>query len=236
MIVQPPAIMDYRDPFDGADSNDIGPDWRPEFTNLKRVTNRIQIRTPSANTGRQGAWETYVPVSMYNGGRFLTDNWSIEIPLAAVVGNTATDNGSGMGSGMPDGGPTSGMTLVYAVFQLATSGTTAAIVTNTNASIAAPGATTGQANQTVRATSTTLLSSSDTMRFERRMYSATQSVFSLYRNGSFLISWPDSTGVVVAGNAARRRWFIVCEGNYPIFQSPYYSVALASVRARDLHL
>jgi len=72
------------------------------------------------------------------------------------------------------------------------------------------------------------------IRFERRMYSATQSVFTAFADGTSFLSWDDSTGIVPAGDRLRRRWFIQNEGNYPIFQSPFYSPALDSVRAYDL--
>lgn len=232
MICQPPALMDFRDPLDGSDnSTDIGANWRSDFSTMKLVTNRAQLRTPASNTGRQGAWETYVAASGYNGGRLLTDNWAVESQLSAPVGNAAGDNCSCVGAAMLDGGPASGMVLVYFVI---TTGQGQTINTYSNASIASPGACSGQTGQTQRSTSATNVSTTALIRLERRMYSATQSNFLAYVNGTFTIGWNDSGGVVPAGDRTKRRWFIQAEGNYPFAQAPFYSPAHASVRAYDL--
>lgn len=236
MIMQPPALMEFRDDFNRADNaSDIGTDWRPDFSNDKIVTNRAQIRTPASNTGRQGAWETYVS-SSYNGGRLLTDNWRIEDTIAAPVGAAATDNASGIGGAMLDAGPASGMVLVYAIYLQGTvSGTGMAIYTYSASVIASPGASSGQTGQTVRGTTATnRVSAADVMWFDRRMYSATQSVFTLYQNGVSRCVWDDTGGVVPAGDRTKRRWFHISEGNFPIFQQAFYSAAHDGVRALDL--
>jgi len=229
---QPPALMDFQANFVGADNaSDIGPDWRPEFSNMKLVTNRAQLRTPGANTGRQGAWETYVPVSGYNGGRLLTDNWIIESQLIAPVGGAATNNCSCVGGAMFDNGPGTGMILVYYVI---TTGNGQTINTYVANSIAAPGNCSGQTGQTQRSVSATNVPTGAVIRLERRMYSATQSTFQAYVNGSPTIGWNDTTGVVPAGDRTRRRWFIQAEGNFPLFQQAFYSPAHSAVRAFDL--
>lgn len=229
---QPPALMDFRASFPGADNtSDIGADWRSDFSFMKKVTQRAQLRTPGWNTGRQGAWETYVPASGYNGGRLLTDNWAVESQLIAPVGGAATNNLSTVGGGMFDSGPGTGMVLVYFVI---TTGNGQTINTYVANSIASPGAASGQAGQTQRSVSATNVPTNALIRLERRMYSATQSTFSAYVNGTFSIGWNDSGGVVPAGDRTRRRWFIQAEGNFPLFQQAFYSPAHSSVRAYDL--
>lgn len=228
----PPALMEFIDPLDGADNtSDIGANWRSDFDNMKLITNRAQCSTPASNTARQGAWETYVASSGYNGGRLLTDNWAIETQLSAPVGSASTVDVTCIGAAMLDNGPASGMVLVY--FGVST-GTGHAIVTYSNASIASPGASTGQTGQTIRSSSATNVSTTALIRIERKMYSATQSNFSAYINGSFSIGWNDSGGVVPAGDRTKRRWFMQAESDFPIFQSAFYAPALASVRAYDL--
>lgn len=231
MIMQPPALMEFRDALDGADNaGDIGPRWRSDFDAMKLVTNRAQCSTPASNTGRQGAWETYVPTDIYNGGRLLTDNWNIESQLSAPVGSAATDNFTCVGGAMLDAGPASGMVLVYFV---ATTGNGQAIYTYSNASIASPGNGSGQTGQTQRTVSATSVSTTGLMVLTRRMYSATQSIFRGWVNGTNTLTWDDSGGVVPAGDRSKRRWFIQAESNFPIFQQAFYSPAHASVRAFD---
>src|SRR5690606_1135699 len=112
MICQPPALADYTDTFDRADSSDLGADWRPEFGSMVIATNRAQSRSVPSNTARTGQWETYV--GDY-GGRLFTDNWEITAPLQPPVGTGSVANFSGVGMGMQDSGPAAGMVLVYAI-------------------------------------------------------------------------------------------------------------------------
>ncbi len=241
MIIQPPALMDFQRNFIGADNaSDIGADWRSDHDNMKRITNRAQQSTPASNTGRQGAWETFVPAADYNGGRLLTDNWLIEMLVVSPVGSQALDNVSSIGCCMLDAGPGSGMVLVYASFlQGAVSGTGMAIYTYSASSIASPGhATTmsGQTNNmTVRgaATATNRAANSDVMGLRRTMYSATQSKIELLQNGTVRDTFDDSGGVVPAGNPYKRRAFCQTEANFPIFSSAFYSIAHSVFRARD---
>lgn len=227
----PPALMDFRDPLDGSDNaSDIGANWRSDFDNMKLVTNRAQLSTPASNTGRQGAWETYVASSGYNGGRLLTDNWAVESQLSAPVGSGASDNFTSIGGCMMDT-IGSGMLLVYFVITTANG---QAIYTYSASSIASPGNGSGQTGQTQRSVLATNVANTALIRFERKMYSATQSVFSAYVNNTFTIGWNDSGGIVPAGDVTKRRWFIQAEGNFPIFQQAFYSPAHASVRAYDL--
>lgn len=231
MICAPPALMDHRDDFNRTDSaSDIGTAWRPELNFLKLNSNRVQLRTPAANTGRQGGWETYIG-GPYNGGRMLTDNWRIEGQLIAPVGAAASDNGTSIGAGMQDAGPGAGMVLVY--FFVSTGGNSA-ILTYTGSAIAAPGAGSTQAGQTVRSAIGGNVPATALIALERRMYSATQSVFTAFVNGSPTVSWDDTGGIVPAGDRSRRRWFIQCEGNFPFLQQAFYSPALDAVRAVDL--
>lgn len=231
IIPTPPALMEFRDPLDGADNaGDLGTNWRPDFDNMKLVTNRAQISTPGSGTGRQGAWETFVGGS-YNGGRLLTDNWVVESQLSATVGLAAADNFSSVGGCMMDT-IGSGMVLVYFVI---TTGAGQAIYTYSASAIASPGNGSGQTGQTQRAVSGTNVSTTSLIALERRMYSSTQSIFQAYVNGTGTIQWNDSTGIVPANSRTRRRWFIQAEGNNPFFPAgPYYSPAHASVRAYDL--
>lgn len=234
MIMQPPALMDFRDPLDGADNaSDIGANWTSGFDNMKLVTNRAQLSTPASNTGRQGAWETFIPPSGNYGGRLLTDNWAIESQLSAPVGSAATDNCSCVGGAQLEGGPGTGMIIVYFVI---TTGNGQTINTYSANALASPGSCSGLTGQTQRSISATNVSTTALIRLERRMYSATQSIFKAYVNGSNTLTWDDSGGVVPAGNRLKRRWFIQAEGNFPIFQSAFYSPAHASVRAYDLKL
>lgn len=234
-VPAPPALMRFTDTFNRADNADLGANWRVEQIDAAKIaTNRAQRGTPASFTGRHGAWESYVPTSDYNGGRLLTDNWSIEVPLIAPVGSAATDNYTSFGAGMFDGGPAAGMVLVY--FTLATqSGTLGGrrIVSLSGSAIPGAGQSTGQTGQTIRATSSTATVMPATARFERRMYSATQSVFTSYIGGVVDLIWDDIGGVVPAGALTRRRWFIQVEGNVPI-ATAFYSPALDSVTAQDI--
>jgi hypothetical protein len=135
---------------------------------------------------------------------------------------------TGIGVGQVDSGT---FTLVY--FAITTSTFGSGILTRTASSIPSPGI--ADASPAVLQTSTTTaVSTTALIRLERRMYSASQSVFTAYVAGSSFLSWNDSTGVVPAGAMLRRRWFILNEGNYPIFQSPFYSPGIDWVRAYDL--
>lgn len=234
MAPMPPALMDHRDDFNRADNTDIGTAWRPEFVNLKLVTNRVQLRTPSSGTGRQGAWETYDNSSTYNGGRLLTDNWAIETQLVSPVGSYANDNATTIGCCMQDTGA-NGATLIYLTV-VPNSGIS--IYTNINASgIASPGNSTGQTGQTARQGTGGTVALPQTMRFERRMLTATVSVFTGFLSGTSVVTWTDTTSVVSSGDRTKRRAFIQCEGNNPIFPpGPFYSAAHDSFRAYDLQL
>jgi hypothetical protein len=228
MIVQPPAIMNHREDWNRADSTSLGSDWRLDFNTMKIATNRVQFKTPANGDGRAGAWATYVKSTAYNGGRLLTDNWAVESQLIAPVGNAATDNMTSIGVGQVDSGT---FTLIY--FGITTSTFGSGILTRTASSIPSPG-TTDASPSVLRTSTTTAVSPTATLRLERRMYSATQSVFTAFVNGSSFLSWDDSGAAVPAGDRLRRRWFIVQEGNYPVFQSPFYSPAQDWVRTYDL--
>lgn len=232
MITGPPALADYRDTFDRPDSADLGPAWRPEFGNLVVATNRAQSRPLPSNTARTGSWETYV--GDY-GGRLLTDNWELEVPIQPPVGTGSVANFTSFGVGMLEDGPGPGMVLVYATTSRTTgpAGGTR-IMTWESSSIPAPGTATNLTGQTTRATTGTASTTTATITFRRRMYSATQSIFTLLINGAPSLTWDDTTGVVPAGDALRRRWFIGAEANFPNFLQNQYSSALSQVRARDL--
>ena len=125
----------------------------------------------------------------------------------------------------------SGMILVYFV---TTTANGQAIYTYSASAIASPGNGSAQTGQTQRSVVATNVANTALIRLERRMYSATQSTFQAFVNGSATIGWNDSGGIVPAGNITKRRWFIQAECNYPIFQQPFYAAAHASVRAYDL--
>lgn len=230
IICQPPAIMNHREDWNRADSTSLGTDWRLDFNTMKIATNRVQFKTPNNGDGRAGAWATYMGVASnaYNGGRLLTDNWAVEMQLIAPVGGAATDNLTCIGVGQVDSGSA---TLVY--FGCSTSTFGSAILTRTASSIASPG-TADASPAVVQSVVATGVSTTALVRFERRMYSATQSNFQVFVNGTFFIGWNDSGGVVPAGDRLRRRWFIVQEGNFPIFQQAFYSPAQDYSRAYDL--
>ncbi len=231
MVPMPPALMDHREDWNRADSTSLGSNWRLDFNTMKIATNRVQFKTPANGDGRAGAWASYINPTTYNGGRLLTDNWAVEAQLIAPVGGAATDNITCIGAAMLDNGPASGMVLVY--FGI-TTGTGSAIFTYANSSIAAPGASNGQTGQTQRAGAFANVANTSLIRFERRMVTATRSIFTCFVNGSSLGSWDDTTGIVPAGDRTKRRWFIQQEGNFPIFQQAFYSPAQDSSRAYDL--
>lgn len=227
----PPALMAFREDNNGSDSSDIGTNWRPDFDSLKRVTNRAQCSTPASNTARQGGWETYVAASDYNGGRLLTDNWAVESQLIAAVGGSASDNTTCIGGAMLDNGPASGMVLVYFAI---TTGIGSGIFTYSASAIASPGTSDNLTGQTIRSGNGGNVAATSLIRMERRMYTATASVFTAYVNGSSVATWDDSGGIVPAGDRTKRRWFIQAESNFPIFQQAFYSPALDWQRAYDL--
>lgn len=205
----PPAIMNFRDDFNVSDSSDIGANWRQDLNNLEIATNRAQARNLISNQVRSGNWESYVASSGYNGGRLLTDNWAVEAQLIAPTGTASGNDFSSIGAAMMDT-IGSGMVLVYYTFS--TSGNSA-IVTYANSSIAAPGTSSGQTGQTTRSGSGGNVANTALVRLERRMYSATASVFTAYVNGSSVASWNDSGGVVAAGDRTKRRWFLQSESD-----------------------
>lgn len=232
IVPGPPALADYTDTFDRPDSTDLGPAWRPEHLSCQVISNKAQCRELPRGTARTGAWETYV--GDY-GGRLLTDNWEVTAPLATVTGSASVADFTAIGVGMQEDGPAPGMLLVY----LATCRTTgpaggSRIMTWEGSAITAPATCTDMAGQTVRASNTTAIFSTDTITLRRRMYSPTQSIITALINGATALTWDDTAGVVAAGNPYRRRWFIVCEADTPSFLSTRFSPALASVRARDL--
>ncbi|MGI5216258.1 hypothetical protein [Nocardia sp. CA-290969] len=236
MIVQPPALMDHWDDFDRANSTDLGPNWRPDFDSCQIFNQQVQISTPAQLSARQGAWETYVAPDSHNGGRLITDNWEVAAEIGTPAGGIATDNATAIGCGMLDNGPAAGMCLVYAIFFQGTQNATnaMAIYTYINASIVSPGGSWGVTPATSRAAVTNRVAAGDIIRFRRRMYSPTQSVFQLIQNGILRVSWNDSVGIVPAGQANRRRWFLSCEGNAAgAFSGQYYSPAIANIRAHD---
>lgn len=236
MVPMPPALMEHREDFNRADSTSLGSDWRLDFNTMKIATNRLQFKTPANGDGRAGAWASFMGVSAgyYNGGRLLTDNWALETQLIAPVGGAALDNGTTVGAAMLDGGPASGMVLVYGIFSRATSGTAAAIMTLSASAIPSPGSGTSLTGETIRSQTSSGIAATDLMRFERKMVTATRSIFTLYKNGTSYLTWDDTGGVVPAGDRTKRRWFVQNEGNFPIFQSAFYSPAMDWVRAYDL--
>lgn len=234
-VPAPPALMAFREDWNRANGTSLGADWRMDYDLMQINTNRIEKNIVGFTT-RVGAWASYMGAStgLYNGGRLLTDNWAVEGQcIAPAGGGAATDNGTSLSGAIYDNGPGTGITFVYAIFSLATVSPAAAIMTQ-NGAIASPGtgapAITGQTQRAVTASG---IAATDLMRFERRMYSATQSVFTLYKNGVSYLTWDDSGAVVPAGPTSRR-WGIQNEGNFPIFQQAFFSPALDWVRAYDL--
>lgn len=232
MIVMPPALADYRDSFDRADNTDLGTDWRPDHSSCQISSNQAQCRALLSGTARTGGWETYT--GDY-GGHLLTDNWEIAAPLGVPTGSGSTSHFTAIGAGMQTAGPSTGMLLVYLAVSRSTGTSQGShIMTWGGSALTPPAACTGQTGQTSRAAITSAIGDTDTIALRRRMYSATQSVFTALINGTAAFSWDDTTGVVPAGDPYRRRWFIVCEADRPQFLFQRSSPALASVTARDI--
>lgn len=231
MLFGPPPLIDYIDQIDGADNaTDIGANWRSDYSAMKLITNRAQLRTPASNTGRQGAWETFVGGD--SGGRFLTDSGAVVAQLQAPVGASATDNSTCLGFA-PDV-PATGATWVY--FLLTTGGQSAIMsYTQPAATIANSGQSSGLSGQTVRGPVVGAVANTALVQMNRLRYSATATLYQVYVNGSLFTSWDDTTNIAPA-NVLNRRGFIQAEGNFPLFSQAFYSPAVAAARVFDFAL
>ncbi|WP_280442215.1 hypothetical protein [Nocardia brasiliensis] len=218
----------YTEHFNRADANSLGPDWRADRNGSPKIaTNRAQMKTMNSGDGRSGCWVSYQGGGGTAAGRFSTDRYSVKAQLIAPVGNLATDNFTGIVLAVAD---TFGAgTMCYAIVS---TGLGCAIYTQTGLPPTG-GVCTGQTGQANRAVSETNVLATDLIEFRRRP-AAVGTIFTLYRNGAELLAWPDTENVVSSG-PTNRRWGILTEGNYPLFQSEFRAPAIdAIVEARDL--
>ncbi|WP_433658006.1 hypothetical protein ACQPW1_39625 [Nocardia sp. CA-128927] len=217
----------YSDPFNRANAATLGPDWRLDRnTQFKIDTNRAQMKTMGNGDGRSGCWVSYQGGGTA-AGRFGTDNYGVKTQLIAPVGNLATDNFTGIVLAVAD---TFGAgTMCYAIVS---TGLGCAIYTQAGLPPTS-GVSTGQTGQQNRAVSENSILATDLIEF-RRLPAAAGTVFTLYRNGAMFLSWPDTDNAVSSG-PTNRRWGILTEGNYPLFQSEFRAPAVdAVVEAYDL--
>lgn len=217
----------YTNPdlFNRADASTLGSDWRVDRNSQPKIaTNRAQMKTMSGGDGRAGNWVSYQAGGA--SGKFATDSYEVEAQLIAPVGNSATDNFSAIVLAIADtfgGGGTS--VMCYAVVS---TGQGCKIMTQTGLPPAA-GQSTLQTGQTQQATTATNIAATDLIRFRRA-----GNVFTLYRNGSSLLTWIDASNVVSSGST-NRRWGFVVEGNFPLFNAEFRSPAINGISsARDL--
>ncbi len=214
------------DTFNRTDSASLGSDWRVDRNGSPKIaTNRAQMQTMSNGDGRAGNWTSYQagPAS----GQFATDNYEVELQLIAPVGNAATDNFTGVILAAADTFGGTGGTGVMC-YCLVSTGSGCKIMTQTGIPVSS-GISSGQTGQTQQATTATNIASTDLIRFRR-----SGNVFTLYRNGSSLLTWTDASNIVSSG-ATNRRWGLIFEGNYPLFNAEFRSPAGDAVTsARDL--
>ena len=236
------TLQRFSDDMNRADnSTSLGPNYRSEVNGAQILGNKATTKQlVGAVVARTGTWQTVVSSASHNGARVGTDNWTIQAQLAAntgVIGN-ATDNLTGIGCNMTDASPGSGSTLVYFVSGTATStsnvGCQSGIVTwALTGAMSGVSTATQLTGQTIRSPIAVNCSTSSLLTFTRRMYTATRSVFSAMIGGTVIGQWDDSTGIVPAGNVYNRRWFLVLEGNQPIFPGTYGSPAIDSITVFD---
>lgn len=225
------TLQTFTDDYNRADSTSIGGNYRMEFNSMQIATNRLQNRTLPSNTARSGSWATVVSSASHNGGRLGTDNWTLLAQLIAPIGGLANDNYTGIGMEMTDAGPGSGTVLVY--FLVSTGSGCRIMTYQMTGGFSGTGQASGLSGQTQQLTSATNATTTSVVRLDRRMYTATASIFSLTVGGTVIGQWNDSTGLVPAGNVRNRRWFVVTESNSPIFQGTYFSVAIDTVQVFD---
>ncbi|QIS01006.1 hypothetical protein F5X71_00470 [Nocardia brasiliensis] len=217
----------YSDNFNRADAATLGADWRVDRNASPKIaTNRAQMKTMANGDGRAGCWTSYQGGGGTQGGRFATDKYGVKIQFIAPTGNTATDNFTGAVLAVAD---TFGAGVMC--YFVASTGLGCAIYTQSGAPPTG-GVSTGQTGQTQRAATATNAALTDVFDFRReRNTGNTADVFRLYRNGDYttpFLSWEDSGGVVSSG-ATNRRWGLVTEGNYPLFQSEFRAPAVDAI-------
>lgn len=176
----------------------------------------------SSNTGRNGCWNTWIGGN--NDGKFLTDNYRVRAQLKAPS-QIATNNFTGIVLVVPDTYSSSTL-CTYFIGQTATAANGSGIITQANV-VSSPYNTSGQTGQTVRVT-TNQITTTSLIELER-----IGNVFNAYVNGTNTCTWTDSGNLVPTGST-NRRWGIITEGNFPIFQSQFDSPAIDWVEAFDL--
>lgn len=210
------AGASYTDNFNRANATTLGSSWRVDVNSQPQiVSNHAQFKTPNSGDGRAGNWVSYVTA-------LNTDNYGVDIQLSSTSGSAATNNFTGAVLAIGD---TFGSGMMC--YGLVSTGSGCLIVTQSGA-VNSPGISSGQSGQTSRATTATNVVNTDAISFKR-----SGNVFTLYKNGSSILSWTDTGNVVSSGSAYRRFGFIV-EGNSSNFVSSFYSPGVDQITGYDL--
>lgn len=208
-----------------ANSDSAGGPWRSDVNGQARVrSNRLEFKTMPGSPGRAGTW--------MSADGLLTDNYEVRAQLAPrSEQGLATDNFTCIMLAVPDVIGSAGSLITYFV---GSTGNGSAIYTQTGTPNAAGISTgDGSSGRVRRTTPTANITETSLIALRRTMYSATQSNFTCYLNGSLLATWTDSSGLVPTGPSNRRFGFIV-EGNHPFANSEYRSPAIDWIEAYDL--
>ncbi|WP_067565767.1 hypothetical protein [Nocardia acidivorans] len=218
-----PTGVSYRDDFNRADSQVLGGDWRIDANGSARVaSNRAMFKAMGANSGRAGSWMSYQGGS--NSGRLSTDNYAVKAQLIPPVGGSAADNVTAIVLGVPDTFSSGSVCCSLVV----TTGTGCAIVTSAGVP-PSTGLGVGAVGQTQQKTVSTNIAATDLIELRR-----VGNTFTAYRNGAtFGLSWTDS-GNLVPATPANRRFGLIVEGNYPLFQQEFRSPAIDWIEAYDI--
>lgn len=207
----------FTDDFNRADAATLGANWRVDVNSQPKIaSNRAQFKTPSNGNGRAGNWVSY------SAGTLNSDNYSVKLQLIAPSGNLATDNYTGAVLAVGDTFGSGVMCMA-----VVSTGSGIGIVTQSGTP-PTTGVSSGGTGQTVQATNATTVATTDLVEFQR-----VGNVFTLYKNGVSVLSWTDASNIVSKGSAYRRFGMIV-EGNYPLFNAAYYSPAVDSIIGADL--
>lgn len=218
--------VSYTDDFNRVNATTLGANWRVDRGGWQINTNHAQRTALASNTSRQGGWASYLGGA--NAGRMNTDKYGVTATFVGTsTAGAATDNCSGLVLAVGDTFGTG--TMCYFVgFNSTGTGTTAGMKIMTQ--VGAPptgGIAVGQTGQTQQNTNSAALTNGTVIEFRRD-----GNVFTVNRNGAFLFSWTDS-GNIVSSGAANRKWGIINEGNFPLFQQMFYAPVIDTVTAAD---
>ncbi|MRH86009.1 hypothetical protein GFY24_00765 [Nocardia sp. SYP-A9097] len=210
----------YSDDFNRADSSTLGSNWRVDMNSQpKIVTNRALMKTMGNGDGRAGNWASYQGGT--NTGKLATDNYGVKAQLISP-GSIASDNLTCIVLAVADTFG-SGTSCLFGV----TTGSGCAIITQAG-SPPGSGVGSGGSGQTIQVSTSTNIAVTDLIELRR-----VGNVFTAYRNGTSLLTWTDSSNIVSSGST-NRRFGLVVEGNFPIFNGEYRSPAIDSIQAYDL--